>query len=462
MGVRESRSGRRRLRRLLAGLVLAAAAALSGCGGGGDDRLVAWTNEFEPDRVERTERLLADFTKRTGIAVDLVPVPENQLPHLITKAAAVDRLPDVVLATTAAESHLYAQEGIFDADAAQEVVDRLGPGTFSRRALDLVSRRGRATGVPSDGWGQLLIYRRDWFRAAGIPEPRTLGDVVAAAAALDRPDRAGIALATATGDAFTAESFEHVALAVGCQLVDARGRVGLDAPPCVRALRTYRALAAHGPRGPQDVESTRAAYFSGRAAMVFWSPFLLEGMAGLGDAAPQGCLPCRRSPGYLARRSGLVGALAAPSGASQFGSVSTFNITTTASTDAAQDLVEYLMSDGYLQWLALAPQGKVPVRAGDARHPDRFRRGWTSLGVGRPGDGELRDYYAQRSLRSLLAGVESFQRWGFAQGHGALVGALGGEQPIAEAVSSVVAGEDPARAARDARETVEDIASTLR
>jgi multiple sugar transport system substrate-binding protein len=341
------------------------------------------------------------------------------------------------------------------------VIDRLDPKTFSRRALDLVSRDGVATGVPSDGWGQLLLYRRDWFDAAGLRRPRTLADVLHAAAKLDRPGRAGIAVATAPGDAFTAESFEHVALAAGCELVDEDGEVLLDSPQCVAALRTYRDLARHGPPGTQDVESTRDAYFSGRAAMVFWSPFLLDGLAGLRDDDLEACAPCRRSPGFLARRSGLVGALAAPGGMSQFGSVSTFNITTTADTDAAQQLVEHLMSDGYLQWLGLAPQGKVPARAGDASDPGRFTRGWSALRVGVTRRAPLNAYYSASKLHALSAGVKSFDRWGFAQGQGALVGGLSGEQPVAEAAAAVIAGEDPARAARDARDIVEEIASTL-
>ena len=41
--------------------------------------------------------------------------------------------------------------------------------------------------------------------------------------------------------------------------------------------------------------------------------------------------------------------------------------------------------------------------------------------------------------------MENFERWGFAQGQGALIGALAGEQPIANAVADVIGGKDPAR-----------------
>ena len=117
----------------------------------------------------------------------------------MTNAAAAGDLPDVVLATPAAQSHQYAVEEIFDSEAAQAVVDKLGPDTFSEAALEIVSRDGVATGVPSDGWGQLLIYRKDLFDKAGLEAPQSLEDVTNAAKQLQGDGLVGITLATAPG-----------------------------------------------------------------------------------------------------------------------------------------------------------------------------------------------------------------------------------------------------------------------
>ena len=57
--------------------------------------------------------------------------------------------------------------------------------------------------------------------------------------------------------------------------------------------------------------------------------------------------------------------------------------------------------------------------------------------------------------------MENFQRWGFAQGQGALVGALRGEQPVASAVADSIGGKDPAQAAKDVQATAEEIQSGL-
>ena len=242
-------------RAFLASLAVVAAVAVgcggddegdSGGGGGGSasgETLTVWNNESQPDRLAATQAILDDFTEKTGVKTKQVAVPEDQLATLMTNAAAGGDLPDVVLATPAAQSHQYAVEEIFDSEAAQEVVEKLGPDTFSDAALEIVTRDGVATGVPSDGWGQLLIYRKDLFDKAGLEAPASLEDITNAAKELQGDGLVGITLATAPGDGFTAETFEHIALAQGCQLVDDAGELTFDSPECTESLAYYADLA---------------------------------------------------------------------------------------------------------------------------------------------------------------------------------------------------------------------------
>jgi multiple sugar transport system substrate-binding protein len=438
-------------------------------GGGGDSgsirgqTITVWNNEFQPDRLKATQAILDDFTAKTGVKVKQVPVPEDQFSTLMTNAAAGGKLPDVVLATPVGDSQSFAKEELFDADAAQEVVEKLGPETFSKKALDLVSADGVATGVPSDGWGQLLIYRKDLFEKEGLSAPKTLDDVRNAAAKMNKSGMAGITLATKAGDGFTAETFEHIALANGCELVDDGGKVTFDSPPCVDALKRYGELATkYSVKGAQDVDSTRGTYFAGRAAMMFWSPFLLDGMAGLRSDTKPSCPECKKEPDFLAKNSGLVGPLAGAGGEpSQFGSVSTFNIGMDTNTEAAQALVEFMMTDGYVRWLGLSPQGKYPVRAGDKEDPEKYATAWAGLESGVDKKAPLSESYSEESIASLGEGVKQFRRWGFAQGQGALIGALSGEQPIADAVAEVIGGKDPAQVAKETQATVDEIKSGI-
>ena len=63
--------------------------------------------------------------------------------------------------------------------------------------------------MPSDGWVQLLVYRKDLFDKAGLRPPTTYDDVAPAAKALNEPGVAGFVGANIAGDAFTQQTFER-------------------------------------------------------------------------------------------------------------------------------------------------------------------------------------------------------------------------------------------------------------
>jgi multiple sugar transport system substrate-binding protein len=458
--------------RLARAMTIVAVGALTAAGCGGDAKparqaegspaLTVWIQENQPDRVRATRADAADFTRRTGHRVDIVAIGDGQLDPMIARAAGSGSLPDAVQLPMAS-AHAYAAKGIIDPEAAQEVVDALGEDTFSARALSLLTSEGRVTAVPSDGWGQLLIYRKDLFERAGLRAPRTLQDIRTAAQRLDRDGMAGITLATAP-DSFTAETFEHVALAAGCQLVDASGKVTLGSAACRRAFSYYVDLARnHSIKGVQDVDTTRDAYFAGRAAMIFWSPFLLDAMAGLRDDAVPSCAQCRNDPAFLARNSGLVGPLTSATGApAQYGNISTWGIAAKGDTEGAARFVRYMMSDGYLRWLGVSPQGKYPVRFGDSTDGERYVHGWAELESGVERRAPLDRFYSTRSIASLGDGVESFQRWGFEQGAAVLLGAMSAPQPVSRVLAQAIAGRlDPATAAQRAKTAVEQVKASL-
>jgi len=461
----------RRATATAAALALALAAGACGGGGGGSttstgaaktkQTIAVWILENEPARVQAARDDFAGFTRRTGIRVRLRALGDDDLAGAVSDARTARALPDV-MQLPLGSVHAYAADGILDPAAAGDVIDRLGDETFSQTALSLVSRDGLPVAVPSDGWGELLVYRKDWFARAGLPGPRTLDDVLDAARRLNRPGRAGIALGTTPGQAFMSQTFEHVALAAGCQVVDDAGRVQLVSPPCRRAFRLYVDLARRYSTGAlQDVDSTRDAYFAGKAAMIFWSPFLLDAMAGLRDDAVPSCPQCRADPAFLARNSGLVGALQSgdrTTPAAQFGELSSWGIATGARTDAASRFVDYMLSDGYLRWLALSPQGKYPVRPGDRADPERFATGWMHLDSGVERRAPLARFYGQASIDALGDGVRSFHRWGFQQGEGALMGALRTQEPITRPIALAIGGTiDALSAARQAQVEVQAV-----
>lgn len=470
-GVLRRSSSRKKARLSVGAAVLAGTLALTACSGSGeaagegdDDTITVWTADTLPDRVAQTESILADFTEETGIEVDLVGVAEDQFNQLLTSAAAAGDLPDVIGSISLAQVRTLAANDLADTDATAAVVDALGTETFTPRALEMTQDDGAQLAVPSESWAQLLYYRTDLFEQAGLAPPETYEDILAAAKALNSPESAGFVGATAPGDAFTQQTFEHIALGNDCQLVTEDGEIAFDSPECVEALQFYQDLIGdYSVPGAQDVDTVRAAYFAGKAAMFVWSTFALDEMAGLRKDALPTCPECAGDPAFLAKNTGIVPAVQGPSGSApaQFGEVTSWAITTGSATDPAQQFVEYMMSDGYEPWLAIAPEGKVPVRGGTAENPTEYADLWSGLDVGVDEHGPLGDFYPDDVLSVLQAGPADLSRWGITQGQGDLVGAALGELPVAAAVSAVTAGGDPAQAAKEAADKLRSIQESL-
>src|SRR5215216_6645590 len=334
-----------------------------GCGGGEGKKdrggsLTFWTAEDNPDRVKASQAIINRFQQQTNIKVKLVAVGEDQLQSQLTSASAAGSLPDVLAAVSLGFMHSLAADNITDPDAAAAVINTLGRPTFSPRALSLVEANGQPVAVPSDSWTQLLVYRKDLFAKAGLAAPTTFAAIRAAATTLTSEGMAGIVAAT-TPDSFTQQTFEYLAVANGCQLTNQAGAITLSSKPCVDTFQFYVDLIhSASVQGGQDATSTRAAYLAGKAAMVIWSSFLLYELAGLSNDARPTCPQCRADPSFLADHSGIVTAIKGPHGTqpSQFGELTCFAITKDANKDAAK-LVEFLMGDGYLDWLGLAPEG---------------------------------------------------------------------------------------------------------
>jgi multiple sugar transport system substrate-binding protein len=446
---------------------------LSACGGGGDgggggggggEPITVWTVEDLPDRVAATQAIVDRFSQQSGVAVELVSVGEDQFNQLLTSAAAAGELPDVIGSQSLAGVRTLAANQLLDTDSAGAVIEALGADTFDARALELTSDEGTPLAVPSDAWSQLLFYRRDLFEAAGLAPPTTYDDIRAAAQALNQGGVSGFVGATAPGDTFTQQTFEHIALANGCELVDPGGAITINSPQCVAALEFYRDLTtSFGPPGAQDVDTVRASYFAGQAAMAIWSTYLLDELAGLrADAAPS-CPECTADPRFLSSNTGIVAAIEGPDGApAQFGEVSSWTIPVEADAEAAQQFVRFMLSDGYTDWLAIAPEGKYPVRQGSAPGGTDYIDAWETLPIGVDEKAPTGDVYPPEVLEVLTTGPEAFSRWGITQGQGDLIGASLGELPVPEAVAAVTTGGVPPQEAADqAAATLQQILDSL-
>jgi multiple sugar transport system substrate-binding protein len=459
---------RRLMTLLLAGLLLATA----GCGGGGDEggdggdnAITFWLAEDVAQRVAAIETITKRFTEQSGVQVKVVAIAEDQFATQIQSASAGGTLPDVMGPMALGFVQNLATDDLADPDAANEVIESLGRDTFSQRALSLVQADGKPMGVPSDTWTQLLVYRKDLFEKAGLDTPDTFDKILAAATELKQSGQNGIVAATKAGESFTEQTFEYFALANGCQLTDDQGAIQLTSPQCVATFKFYDDLIKGGSaKGGQDVDTTRAAYLAGKAGMIVWSSFLLDELAGLRNDALPTCEQCRSDKRFLSDNSGVVTAISGPDGGepTQFGEISNYVIIKDGNIDGAKRFVEFMLSDGYVDWLAVTPEGRFPARAGTQDNPQEYNEAWSKLEVGVDSKAPLSELYGPEVLEALTKSTDSMSRWGFEQGQGRIVGALTAEQPIPKAMAAMLDGQlTPDAAAKQAQADVEEIAQSI-
>jgi multiple sugar transport system substrate-binding protein len=445
-------------------IVAATTALLAGCSTSSNSTdtkgqtITVWSLENQPDRVNTTKAIAAKFTKATGIKVNLVAIDEAQFPQLIASSALSGKLPDVMGAISLSSVRQLNDQKLVNTDAAAAIVKNLDEKTFDSSALKLDQDNGTQLAVPDSAYAQILVYRKDLFEKAGLKAPTTYDDIEKAAQTLTSKGSYGITLATDPADVFTSQTFESLALANDCQLVDKSGKITLDSSNCDKTWNLYGNLAQkYSPKGTQTVDTTRASYFAGQAAMVDWSTYILDELGGLRNDALPTCPQCQSDPTFLAKNSGIVTSITGPDGGSggTYGEISSWVVSKKAKAAASEKFVEYMLSTGYLDWLGMAPEGKVPVRTGDASDPQKFTDGWKSLKAGVDTKKPLSEIYDAATMTALENVPKNIDRWAIPQGQGALLGPVNTQLVVPKVIGELGSGSiDPSEAAKQATDQV--------
>jgi multiple sugar transport system substrate-binding protein len=458
---------RRAAAMLLAVVSVGGAVALGGCSSSGghassSKSLTVWSEENDPQRMTEQRKIFAQFTKATGIHVDLVGIAENQFSTLVTTAAAAGNLPDVIGALPVSDADTLATENIADSAAATAVVTKLGRSSFQAKVLQLATQHGALVGVPSDSWVQMLVYRRDLFAKYHLQAPSTYAAILADAAALKAHGYTGIVAATDANDAFTEQTFEYVGLANGCQLVENKGDITIGSAQCQQAFSFYNKLIKNDSvPGSQTVDTTEQEYLAGKAGMIIWSSYILPSLAGQEQGSVPSCPQCRSNPAYLAENSGVVTAITGGTAhpATDYGQISTWVISkNSANKSGAEKFVSYMMNQGYSSWLSLDPPGKLPVRTTTSSGPVSPQ--WSALPIALGAAKPTSAFYPAATISSLLAGPGNITEWGLPYGQGALLGATLASEPVPNAISSMISGSlSPSAAVQQALSQVKNIQS---
>lgn len=430
--------------------LLSATVALGAVNVASAQAITFWTTEEQPDRMAKQVALAADFSEETGIIVQVVPVSESEMGTRAAAAFAAGKLPDVIYYPLQ-YALPWAEAGLFNIDATTDAVESLGADTFRSGALRMASFDGDYAGVPVDGWTQLVVYRADLFAEMGLEAPDSYADIEAAIAALHNPpEMYGFVAPTKVDEGFMSQVLEHVFLANGVSPVDENGLIELDPGATAEVLDFYKTIVDASPDGELYWRQSREMYFAGEAAMIIWSPFILDELAGLRDSAAPSINddPTTRE---LAAVTGIISSLAGPSNESGAGWADVRFMSVSADSeepDAAAAFIEYSMSDGYANTLSIAPEGKFPVRMGPTAGSTEYVDLWSTLPVGVDRKAPLADLYPADVIASIASGLETPSRWGVAEGQLSLASKINNSRVLNTLVREFVDG------ARDASATI--------
>ncbi|MGA1550061.1 MAG: ABC transporter substrate-binding protein [bacterium] len=406
-----------------------------------------WTTEEQPDRLAKQEQMAADFKSQTGVSVEVIPISEKDLGTRATAAFAAGDLPDVIYHPLQ-YALPWAESGLLDTEAATEVIYGLRASTFSPGALDMAAIRGGYASVPVDGWTQLVVYRKDLFEAHGLNPPNSYANIEAALEKLHNPPSMyGFVAPNKIDEAFMSQVLEHVFLSNGVSPVNQQGLQELDEKATVEVLNFYKKIQDASPEGELFWKQSREMFFAGQAAMIIWSPFILDELAGLRDSAPP-TINSDPTSKELASKTGVITTLAGPSNpdGAAWADIRYFGITADADTDNAMDFVRFSMTDGYVQTLSIAPEGKFPVRRGDSKNPGLYLDAWSKLPVGVDRKAPLADLYPAEVISSIAAGLETANRWGVREGQLALASKIVNAKVLNRLVREFIDGERSATA----------------
>jgi multiple sugar transport system substrate-binding protein len=438
-------------------LTAAAAALLAACGPSAEqegraEAITFWTPQSTPERVAAQEAVAARFTEETGIEVDVIPLAAADQDQALVTGAASGEVPDVILAGASQITSWQAQ-GLLDTDVVQEVMNTLDPATFNENALDAVTVQDDGGGstvaaVPSDGWVHLIAYRTDLLEEAGVGVPTTVAELAEAATTVkDELDITGIALGTQSGTASGTEGIESIFQSAGCELVS-DGEVTIDSPECTEAAGYFKELRDSSVAGDYDVESARAAYLAGDAAMLLFSTHILDELANLDEAVPPSCEQCADDPAFLAESSGFITVLDPPSGTddgpAQFGATLAYAVPAHADADGARQYIEYVMGEGYADTLAVATEGRLPLRTGTPENPTEYLDTWGGLGFGPKVESSVAEVYGDDLVTAMGEGMAAVSRWGQGTPDATLAGLVATQGTLAQQLDPLYRGTDPA------------------
>lgn len=205
---------------------------------------------------------IPEFEKQTGIKVNFESLQESQLTtKLTTEFATKSSSVDVFMTRPLQEGKMFNKNGWYEPLAKYDFSD------YPKTVMGVAQAGGAPYLVPLVTEWQVLYYRKDLFKAAGLEVPKTFPELEAAAKKLNSDAVAGIA-SRGKGAAAVTQLSSYV-YNYGGTYID-KGVAAFDKPAAIDAIRYYgKILGNYGPKGVTSMswENIMPLFQAGKVAM---------------------------------------------------------------------------------------------------------------------------------------------------------------------------------------------------
>ena len=223
---------------------------------------------------EAIEPMLPDFEALTGIKVQANKLPEQQYLTKVVTDLSANAFPQDVFMTQFYEAPRFEQEN-WTADL-KPLMDNASItdaawydwNDFFPAARTIAAAGRRYTDrVAVTAEAQILVYRTDVLKDAGVAVPATFEDLIAAAKTISA--KGSVAGITLRGGPTNWWPLYGVVRSYGGDYLDGSGKPVIDSPGSKAGLEAFAQLAASAPQGVTnyDWDEINTAMLSGQAAM---------------------------------------------------------------------------------------------------------------------------------------------------------------------------------------------------
>lgn len=237
---------------------------------------------WDSGQKDGLDQIIADYTKETGVKVEVQVVNWDQYWTLLEAGATGGELPDVFWMHSNEAQKYMENDMLLDLTDRIAASQKLEMDKFPQDLKDLYTLDGKTYAVPKDMDTIALWYNKTMFDEAGIKYPNadwTWDDYYDAAVKLTKKD--GSQYGTAMAPSNNQEGWENIVYSMGGKVIsDDKKKSGFDDPNTIKAMEYVDKLIKNAmpPAATMSETGWDVLFQSGKVAMGIFGSWMIVPM----------------------------------------------------------------------------------------------------------------------------------------------------------------------------------------